>query len=399
MKQILSLWLICLSLATGSQGFAQSPALRAARELITNGKPDQAVKILRGLIQADPADYDARVLLGTTLAIRGIRSEAIEQIAEAAKLRPQSAETYNLLGTTLSRFMETENARSAFERAIQLDPGLAEAQVNLALLLAQAGDWEGAGEHLDSALAVQGNSPASAYSHFLRAKIWVVQSQFDRASAELEQAVRVRPKYAEAWSDLGWSRRMISDDKGALQASEKAVLLNPKDPAAQYRLGTAYLRQGLPQRAVQHLRAALRLGGPDKPTLYNLEQALRKAGNMTEAQAIRSQMEILLQANRNSSENALQVAHLNSEGMQLEKQGDAQGAMMKYRMALELDPTAGGIRLNYGLSLCRLHRWHDGIAEIQEVLRVDPDNGTAARALYIAKEQAARDSRSSSRKR
>ena len=86
-----------------------------------------------------------------------------------------------------------------------------------------------------------------------------------------------------------------------------------------------------------------------------LEQALRKAGNMTEAQAIRSQMEILLQANRNSSENALQVAHLNSEGMQLEKQGDFQGAMMKYRMALELDPTAGGIRLNYGLSLCRLH--------------------------------------------
>jgi hypothetical protein len=33
---------------------------------------------------------------------------------------------------------------------------------------------------------------------------------------------------------------------------------------------------------------------------------------------------------------------------------------------------------------CRLGRWRDGIAELREVLRVDPDNADAAKALYVA---------------
>lgn len=38
--------------------------------------------------------------------------------------------------------------------------------------------------------------------------------------------------------------------------------------------------------------------------------------------------------------------------------------------------------------LCRLGRWQDGIVELREVLRVDPDNSDSAKALYIATEQA-----------
>jgi tetratricopeptide (TPR) repeat protein len=334
-------------------------------------------------------------MLGKTLAIQGVRSESIEQMTEAVKLRPQSAEAYNLLGSTLSRFMETADARTAFEKAIRLDPRLAEAHVNLALLLAQSGDWKSADEQLDRALALQGNTPTSAYTRYLRATTWIAQTQFDKAEADLQQAVRLRPDFAEAWSDLGWVRRMLSDEKGEFQALEKSALLNPKDSVAQYRLGTAYLRRGEAKLAVEHLQAALKWGDADRATLYNLELALRKAGDMKEAQKVRSQMEHQLHVSRISSENALLISSLNDEGIQLEKQGDFQGAATKYRMALDLDPTAGGIRLNYGLALCRLQQWHDGIAEIQEVLRLDPDNGPAARALFIAREQAETDSKSS----
>ena len=58
--------------------------------------------------------------------------------------------------------------------------------------------------------------------------------------------------------------------------------------------------------------------------------------------------------------------------------------MAKYRAALDLDPAGYGFRLNYALALCRLDRWQNGIAELREVLRVDPDNADAAKALYIA---------------
>ena len=175
---------------------------------------------------------------------------------------------------------------------------------------------------------------------------------------------------------------------GALDAFEKSVAQNPNDSIAQYRLGTAYLRVGKAALAVVHLRAALKLGGPDKPTLYNLELALRKTGRLKESEQTHKQMESLMQANRQSSAASLRVANLNTEGMKLEDEGKLAEASAKYRLALDLDPTAAGIRLNYGLSLCRLHQWKDGIAEIQEVVRVEPDNGRAAKALFIAREQA-----------
>jgi len=121
------------------------------------------------------------------------------------RLQPDSARAYNTLAMVLSRFIETNAAREAFEKALQLDPNLAEARVNLALVLAQAGEFVQAGEHLDRAIQLQGETQAAAYSHYLRAKIWVAQKEIGNAVSKLETAVKLRPNYAEAWSDLGGS--------------------------------------------------------------------------------------------------------------------------------------------------------------------------------------------------
>ena len=80
----------------------------------------------------------------------------------------------------LSRFVEAKAARQEFERALELDPRLAEAHVNLSLILAQAGELAAAGEHLDRAIELQGSSPKAAYAHYLKAKIWGAQDQMTK---------------------------------------------------------------------------------------------------------------------------------------------------------------------------------------------------------------------------
>ena len=45
-------------------------------------------------------------------------------------------------------------------------------------------------------------------------------------------------------------------------------------------------------------------------------------------------------------------------------------------------------QLNQLLALCRLGRSQNGVVELREVLRLDPDQADAAKALYIANEQA-----------
>lgn len=385
MRRILSS-VVCLIFAAGIICSAESAALQEARRLLASGRPDQAITLLRSQVEANPSDFEARVLLGTTLALRGARSDSITQMAEAVKLRPDSAEAYNLMGVTLSRFQELEDAKQAFERAIQLDPRLADAHVNLSMILAQKGDWENAGAHLDCALARERDASKLGYDRYLRAQVFVEQTKFQQADEQLEQSVRIRPGFADAWSELGWLRGFMSDEDGAIRALRRAVQLNANDPTIQYRMGAAYLRQGKLDLAVLHLRAAYQLDANDRSILYDFERALRKAGQVEEAANIATRLKEQLQSSHNSSQNLSRTAALNNEGMKLEEEGNIRDASEKYRIALQLDPTAAGIRLNYGMALCRMRQWKEGIAEIQEVLRLDPDNGDAMRALYIAQE-------------
>ena len=370
----------------GLMAFGQAD-LQTVRQLVSKGSFDKAVAILRQMITSDPNRADVRMLLGTTLALEGSRGEAIEQMAEAVRLNPGSAQNHNAYGRVLSRFVELKAARQEFEHALELDPTLAEAHVNLSLILAQAGDLSGASDHLDHAIELEGDSPNAAYAHYLKSKMLGAQDQIDKSITELQKAVQLRADYEEAWSDLGGMRRLAADDAGAAEALQRAVALNPEDGLAQYRLGQLYLQNGDSLRAINHLKKALRQTPNDSATLYNLMLALRKTGRPKEARTIEKQIAVLHEQSSRASEVGLTASGLNSEGIDLEKSGDLRGALAKYRAALDLDPTGYGFRLNYALALCRLGRWQDGIAELREVLRVDPDNANAAKALYIALDQ------------
>jgi tetratricopeptide (TPR) repeat protein len=382
--RLMALAVVLLGWGTLALGQAD---LQTVRGLVSKGSFEQAVVILRQMITNGPNRADVRTLLGTTLALEGIRGEAIEQMAEAARLDPRSAQTHNAYGKVLSRFLELAEARQEFEQALQLDPGLAEAHVNLSLILAQAGDLSGARDHLDHAIELEGDSPNAAYAHYLKAKILGGQDQIDKSIMQLQKAVQLRADYEEAWSDLGGMRRLVLDNQGAVEALRRAVALKPDDALAQYRLGQLYLQSGDSVRAVNHLRKALAQTPNDSAMLYNLMLALRKTGHIEEAKGIEKQIAVLKEQNSRASEVALAASGLNSDGIALEKSGDVRGALAKYRAALDLDPTGYGFRLNYALALCRLGRWQDGIAELREVLRVDPDNANAAKALYIALDQ------------
>ena len=363
---------IVLCLVCAAHALAAQPSLDQARELLSKGLTRSAVVLLRRIIASDPRNADARIVLGTTLALEGRRSESIQQLTEAVRLKPDSAEAYRALGMALARFVETKAAREAFERAIELNPKLADAHVDLSLILAQLGEWDLARDHLDRAIQIQGDTPAAARAYYLRAGIYGEQNQLEAALADLERAVQLRPNFAEAWSDLGAVRRNLLDDAGALAAFERAVRIDPKNGKAQFRLGSAYLHGRKPHLAVEQLRQALRLDPDDRATLYNLQMALRADGQSEEAKRVEARIAELLRQRSLASKTAIEAAKLNNEGVEMEKTSNLRGALEKYRAALELDPEHGGFRLNLGLVLCRLGRWDEGIAEIREVVRRYP---------------------------
>lgn len=263
-----------------------------------------------------------------------------------------------------------------------------QAQVQRALNLLKAGQDDKAAVYLDHALHQLGASPQAAYPHYLRAKVYTAQNNIPKATTELKEAVSLQPDFAAAWSDLGEARKTLSDDAGALAAYKRAVELDPHDAVAQYRLGAEYLQQGKPHLAVSHLKQALSLNPNEQSTLYSLQLALRQDGQPAEADKVRQQLANLLHQRDILYQNALKAVAINNEGAALEKQGDLQGAVEKYRAALELSPGQVRIRVNFAIALLRLGRWNQGLSELHKAMQQAPGNDRLKRAWDDAVSQA-----------
>jgi tetratricopeptide (TPR) repeat protein len=379
---------VSLVLPLSVPGQQTTATLDRAQALYRSGQFHQAETLLRPLTASDPGNVEAHLLLGECFAMQQERSAAIEEVTKAIRLRPGSAVAYNTLGTVLGRFLETDAAQKAFTRAVELDPHMAEAHVSLALLLAQAGNLNGAAEHLDRAIELEGSKPGVAVPHYLRGKVALEQNDYVKASAEFQAAIKARANYAEAWLLLGVARRARLDDAGALNAFRRAAELNPQDFHALYELGSEYLSLGKPQTAVVYLKRALLLAPEDWGTLYKLQRALRQAGDVAEANEYEDRLRRLVHKDDQAGQHSMEAQRDDNQGVALEQRGDIVGALEKYRAASELAPEQDGYRLNFALALCRLNRWDEGIAEMREIIRRDPNNADAQRALYIAEDKA-----------
>jgi protein O-GlcNAc transferase len=367
---------------------APQPGLDAAWRLIAKGQREQAVALLRQTVKSDPRNADARLLLGSLWMEAGRETESLDQLSQAVQLRPKSADAHNALGEAYKTFRHPDAARPEFERAIAINPEFAQAQVNLAAIQLEAGEAAAALEHLDRAIKLFGKKPDAAYPHYLRAKIYSQRRDAAPAAAELEQAVALRPDFAEAWSDLGEARKALFDDAGTLAAFERAVELSPDDAVARTRLGSKLLESGRAHEAIPHLREAARLDPQNQSTLNALQLALRKDGQTEQANTVRQRLAELMRERDKADQNLVASIELNNRGAALEKEGDLRGALEKYRAALALSPEHIGIRVNLAVALLKLGLWEQGIAEMREALRREPGSPKLQEALDDAIAQA-----------
>ncbi len=377
-----------LALVLAALATAQDAGVETAWRLAAAGKRNEAMARLREVVKSNPRDADARLLLGSLLMEAGERSESIAQLSEAVRLRPQSAEAHNALGEAYNAFGETASARPEFERAIESDPRHAQARVNLGAVLLSEGETAGAAAHLDRAIQLLGEQPDAAYPHYLRAKVYSAQGDWERAASELGHAVRLKPDSGESWSDLGETWKKLGDDAGALEAFQRAVELSSSDSIARTRLGSMLLDRGKAREAAAHLEEAVRLDPQNQSALNALYRALRQDGQMDRAAAVKKQLSELLLERDRKDQNLVAAIELNNRGAALEKSGDVEGALEKYRAAAKLEPGHAGMQINLAVALLKTGRWEEGIAQMRDALRKDPGNRKLQKALEEALSQA-----------
>ena len=219
---------LCLLLAL----LALSLPLRADRAqadtLLQQGRVDEAATVLREIVSSDPDNAKARQLLCRVYYAQEMADDAIRECELAAAADPNDSDTQMWLGrayglkasraNALAAFSLAKKVRSAFERAVQLNPANVHAMSDLGEYYVAAPAIVGGGLDKAQRLAQQLQPYSAARYHRLLAEI--ANKKKDNATAEAEyRAATAAGKTPEAFIDLG----QFYQEKGQLDKALSAV--------------------------------------------------------------------------------------------------------------------------------------------------------------------------------
>lgn len=163
---------------------------------------------------------------------------------------------YRLLyytGLRLNQRRQYVDALPLLLQAARLRP--TEARIRDALAEAQMAQGK-TGEAFNQLAQFVGTQPGLAEGHLLLGKFYLAMKSGQRAQEELERAVALDPKRAEAWAALSETYAEFTPDKAAaLAAAERAAQLQPDNADALLHLATLLSAQSAPEARNKFARA------------------------------------------------------------------------------------------------------------------------------------------------
>jgi arylsulfatase A-like enzyme/Flp pilus assembly protein TadD len=110
--------------------------------LVRAGRKDEAIPEYEKAAQFNPADLQSQANLATAYLEKGRLDDAERVYKWTIAVDAGYGTAYNGLGVIAIQKQDPTTARGYFEKAVQLDPDLADAQLNLGLIYKMAGDRE-----------------------------------------------------------------------------------------------------------------------------------------------------------------------------------------------------------------------------------------------------------------
>ena len=180
------------------------------------------------------------------------------------------------------------SAKQALGKAVELDESIGEAHDTLGLLSADFDwDWDTADREFKRAIAL---APSYSCAHEDRANFL---ASLGRRAETLEEIAKIQQlDYAPAatWT-VSNAYNQLRDYPALIEASKRALLLDPKDSGQHYFLGVGYERTGKLQEAISEYEKAVQLsnGAPDPAVA--LAHAYSGAGKKAEAKKMLRDLE------------------------------------------------------------------------------------------------------------
>lgn len=238
-------------------------------------QPDQAIARYTQAIQWNPTS-SAYFNRGMAHSRQQDPQAALEDLNRAIELDPTMAQAYYERGNLWFQLGDRQRAIADYTQTIRLAPNLPKAYVNRGTVRAESGDEQGAIEDYTQAIQLDPTFPAAYLNRCLsRSNL----EDHQAAIADCTQALNLQPNSVRAYQNRGLARRRLGDLTGAIDDFNIAIRLDSQDPDPYYNRGLARYDLGDTQGAIADYTAAIQRDPNHVFAYYDRGAARSEAGD------------------------------------------------------------------------------------------------------------------------
>jgi tetratricopeptide (TPR) repeat protein len=242
----------------------------------------RAIDSLKAALQSDPADNEATQLLGLSYYLSGKPSDAIPYLEKVQTWYSRAnVDASYILGQCYIQTKDYPHARLAFAKMFDLAPDSAGSYLLTARMLFRQEFEPVALEYAQKAIALDPKLPRA---HQLLGEIHLFESKIPEAIADFEAELALNPSDAATYYKLADANSRIQKFDDAEKLLQRAIWLDPSSTGPYVLMGKVLEKKGEPELAIRALRHAAAMDPNNSITHHLLGQAYRDLGNTEEAE-------------------------------------------------------------------------------------------------------------------
>ncbi|HBL10518.1 MAG TPA: hypothetical protein DD379_03725 [Cyanobacteria bacterium UBA11162] len=246
----------------------------------------------------------------------------------------------------------------------------------------------------------------TANTYFNQGQDFEKQGKLDEAISAYQNAIKLNPNHATAYSHMGWLLHDQNKSEEAIIAYQQALKLNPNDPNTYFSLGMAFYSQEKWNDAVVSYQNFIQLKPNEALAYISLSAALKQQDKLSEAinayekaiqlnptftndfkrlgdelAYLKKQSDTLANYRQTIQKNPKNVRAYNRLAKELHKQGKLDQAIATYRHVIQLEPKQATNYNNLGNVLFDQEKFAQAILAYRQAIQLDPKYAIAYNSL------------------
>jgi len=242
----------------------------------------QAIESLKQALAQDPEDAEATQLVGISFYLSGNPRDAIPFLEKVQTWYPRAnVDASYILGQCYIQTKDYDHARRAFGKMFDLAPDSAASYLLAARMLFREEFEPVAIEFVQRAISIDPKLPRA---HLLLGEIHLFESQIPQAIADFQSELGLNPSDAVAYYKLADADSRVQKFEEAERLLQRSIWLDPTSTGPYVLMGKVLEKKGEPELAARALRRAAQMDPNNAMTHHLLGQVYRDLGDQEQAE-------------------------------------------------------------------------------------------------------------------